>query len=773
MPKKMIFIIPMAGKGSRFAKEGYDLPKYMLEVNGKTLFEYSINSLPLDIADKIIFVCLENHESLGVSKFIKEKTKHKNIEIIKLKNVTRGQAETIYKCKNHIDSNDEILIYNIDTAFSSKNLKKVLRDKKTRKDGVIGAFIDKSSDNKWSFASLDDSNNVARTEEKEKISDYALTGLYHFSKASDFFDTAKKYIENDLTVRGEFYVAPMYNDLIRREKKYVLDIVEDFIPLGTPKDLKVLESKTSGVILTSATADITVCEVFGDLPTGLIPVNGKPIIFFILQQMLENDIKDVYIGVDYKQEKLKEVINTYFSAKLNISYIYTDKTKGPGNSLLKILQVIKSGKVVVNLGDTYIKNFDYKNFNDSIIVSKDYLDEERWATVVSKDDLVVQFTNKEKTNSKNTYAICGLYSLNNVEVFNRFRNKNIIQINDLLKYYNETNKLKVQKTDAWLDFGHIDKYYVSKKRLIQSRGFNSLEYDDLLGTITKRSENKEKFRAEIKWQINLPKNIQVLAPRVLDYSLDESPFVCMEFYSYPTLAEIFLFSELNEKVYFSIIDNLFKVLELFSKNKKEVSQDDYNKIYIKKTIQRIHLIVNEQILELFKNDTITINGEVLQNWKILKNNIFNNIESLYYKKDNCFLHGDFCLSNILYDLRSGIVRLIDPRGIWGSNENGDIKYDIAKLRHSICGDYDYIVNDLFKIKLNENEIKYSTFNSDRDSIKNYFDLKLSESYDINQIKLIEGLLFLSMIPLHKDNKKRQLVMYSKAIELLNQIEGKI
>jgi dTDP-glucose pyrophosphorylase len=239
----MIFIVPMAGRGSRFVKEGYKIPKYMIKVKNKTLFEYSLESLPLEIADKIIFICLEEHEKFGVSSFIREKTNHKTIEIIKLDEVTQGQAETVLKCKDSLSMDDEILIYNIDTAFHSKSLKNILLDDNLKKDGVLGAFIDNTPDDKWSFAMLDAKNNVLKTTEKEKISNYALTGLYHFTKAKDFFDTAKKWIENDRKIREEYYIAPMYNDLIKSNKQYTLDICECFIPLGTPKEVKDFESK--------------------------------------------------------------------------------------------------------------------------------------------------------------------------------------------------------------------------------------------------------------------------------------------------------------------------------------------------------------------------------------------------------------------------------------------------------------------------------------------------------------------------------------------------
>jgi hypothetical protein len=243
----------------------------------------------------------------------------------------------------------------------------------------------------------------------------------------------------------------------------------------------------------------------------------------------------------------------------------------------------------------------------------------------------------------------------------------------------------------------------------------------------------------------------------------------MEYYSYPTLSEIWIFSELNEKIYYSIIDRLFKILELFKSHKAEVSLKDYKSIYIEKTLSRISEIANSEILQLFEFEQLNINGKQYNNWDIIKNDIFDKVEELYYENDNCFIHGDFCLSNILYDLRSGIVRLIDPRGIWGNDENGDVKYDIAKLRHSICGDYDYIVSDLFEINIQHNEISYSTFNSNKINIKKYFDKKLRFSFELKQIKLIEGLLFMSMLALHTDSPMRQKIMYAKSIELLNNV----
>ena len=97
-------------------------------------------------------------------------------------------------------------------------------------------------------------------------------------------------------------------------------------------------------------------------------------------------------------------------------------------------------------------------------------------------------------------------------------------------------------------------------------------------------------------------------------------------------------------------------------------------------------------------------------------------------------------------------------------------YDIAKLRHSVNGLYDFITSNMFNIKI----IKEDTFKSEI-----YFDDTLSEvqtafdnliiknGIDLNQIMLIEGLLFVSLVPLHKDDFDRQLMLYLTGIHTLN------
>jgi len=240
-------IIPMAGHGKRFKDVGISKPKFMIEVRNKTLFEWSLDSLPVEISRKIIFICLEEHEKeFNVSKFIKNIMKEKypkiNYELIYLEKTTRGQVETVLHAKQLIYSENPLIIYNIDTHFISTRLKsKILTLKNQNIDGMLGCFT--SDDENLSFVEINEKGLVKRVREKEKISSLASTGLYVFSNVRQFVKAAETMIKNDRRVKDEFFVSEIYNILLKSGKKFEIDIAEEFIPFGTPEDIKKFEMK--------------------------------------------------------------------------------------------------------------------------------------------------------------------------------------------------------------------------------------------------------------------------------------------------------------------------------------------------------------------------------------------------------------------------------------------------------------------------------------------------------------------------------------------------
>lgn len=226
----------MAGRGSRFVKAGYSAPKWAISVHGKTLFEWSLLSLPLELCSHLVFIALREHESNNeLTQFIRNTLSFEGkLDIIFLDSVTQGQAETVLKGADLLDPEKPLLIYNIDTYSTSKSLASALMDEDN--DGVLGAFT--SSESRFSFAKLDSEGIVIKTAEKEAISNNALNGLYHFRRTDDFTRIARQTINDGRTDKGEYYIAPMYNALIAEGKRYVIDTCDTNWILGTPDELE-------------------------------------------------------------------------------------------------------------------------------------------------------------------------------------------------------------------------------------------------------------------------------------------------------------------------------------------------------------------------------------------------------------------------------------------------------------------------------------------------------------------------------------------------------
>jgi hypothetical protein len=138
-------------------------------------------------------------------------------------------------------------------------------------------------------------------------------------------------------------------------------------------------------------------------------------------------------------------------------------------------------------------------------------------------------------------------------------------------------------------------------------------------------------------------------------------------------------------------------------------------------------------------------------------------------------HGDPCLSNILFDGRIGLFRLIDPRG--ATVRDAALMhplYDLAKFSHSVLGGYDFVNNDLFGIEVGPDlklELQFHR-GGPSDWVKAAFrDRVAREGWDLREIRAVEASLFLSMLPLHLDHERKPLGFCLIVRRILEELEG--
>ncbi len=235
---KLQIVIPMAGLGQRFKAAGYKEPKPLIKIMNKPMIQWVVENIRLSKKPyQVSFICNKEHIDLyGMDELLKKL--EPSAAIVELSSVTEGAACTILVASESIDMNRPLLIVNSD-QFVEVNIDDFINDaEKKHVDGHIMTFF--SNNAKWSYAKVNEFLEVTEVAEKIPISNHATVGIYYFRKAEDFILGAMDMIRNDRRVNGEFYVCPVYNELIKRRKRVSIFEIETskMHGLGTPEDLE-------------------------------------------------------------------------------------------------------------------------------------------------------------------------------------------------------------------------------------------------------------------------------------------------------------------------------------------------------------------------------------------------------------------------------------------------------------------------------------------------------------------------------------------------------
>jgi hypothetical protein len=349
------------------------------------------------------------------------------------------------------------------------------------------------------------------------------------------------------------------------------------------------------------------------------------------------------------------------------------------------------------------------------------------------------------------------------------------QLFDLLDVLRAESGLRAVPAAEWLDVGSPDRQAASHRALLQKRSFNELHIDPVMGTITKRSHNVAKFIDEINYLRLLPPELQVLFPRIVQCSTSWSePFVTLEYYGYPTLSEMWVYENLDPAIWRSIFLHLHAVCrDGFGAHKRPLPASAVKRMLWDKTVERIDAVDATSPLYPFLRgaQSVWINDVALPSWQQQQQRLQAAVDDIASRAHGTVIHGDMCFSNILYDVRARILKMLDPRGSFGdAGIYGDPRYDLAKLYHSVVGGYDLMVNDLFDVHLEGDVARLSlrwrpTHNDIADEFRAVF---MTDAQLHRDVVIMTALLFASMIPLHADAPKRQTAMMVRALQLLDE-----
>lgn len=232
-------VIPMAGRGSRFASAGFVQPKPLIPVGGRPMIEWVIRNIRPARPHRFIFIAQAPHLAAHPEVRATLERLCPGAIFVTTDSVTEGAACTVLLARSFIDGDAPLMIANADQYVDLPVDDYLARMDRDRLDGLMMTFY--SDHPKWSFCRQDPAGLVTEVVEKQVVSNEATVGIYNFRRGGAFVAAADAMIARNLRVNNEFYVAPAYNQLIaagdrvgvaRTGQEY-----QGMYGLGTPEDL--------------------------------------------------------------------------------------------------------------------------------------------------------------------------------------------------------------------------------------------------------------------------------------------------------------------------------------------------------------------------------------------------------------------------------------------------------------------------------------------------------------------------------------------------------
>ena len=224
-------VMPMAGRGSRFGKEGFDIPKPLIRLHGKPFFYWAVRSVSAFIKPcSLTFVVLREHvEHYGIDQAIREE--FPEAEIAVLPEVTKGAVITCMEGVRTITDERPVVFNDCDHLFKSAEFIRLCGGAPAS-DGVLLTF--RARENKYSFVEKDKTGAVIRTAEKVAISDEAICGCYYFRNAALFRTNAEQYLTQ--CSYSEYFMSGVYNVLIENGGSVQSVPTDWHVPFGVPEE---------------------------------------------------------------------------------------------------------------------------------------------------------------------------------------------------------------------------------------------------------------------------------------------------------------------------------------------------------------------------------------------------------------------------------------------------------------------------------------------------------------------------------------------------------
>ncbi len=514
---------------------------------------------------------------------------------------------------------------------------------------------------------------------------------------------------------------------------------------------------------------------FGALPPSFLPLGNRRL--FQHQARLAPKNSQIFLTLPESFEV--SGFDNAWLAENNISVIKLPDGLSLGASLVAALNLIEQGletPLHVLFGDTLIDPLPH---GDDLVAVANVEDNYDWA-IVTEDDENWLVSSQDTLSHQEHAVVTGYFKFSNPRQLIRCITQCNWQFLEGLGRYRKTVGLSTIKVSNWLDFGHANTYYRSKSAHTTQRVFNDLKITP--EWIEKSGVHNAKIEAEANWFENLPPMIRRYTPQYLGRPKNtQNDAYRLEYLHHTALNELYVFACVPPLLWKKILKECLSFLEACASypipGEKEPSAD-LTDLFKKKTIARLRTFSSERRIQADRAFQYSAGGSSRKTLHLSINELVRGSEAHLPKGATAatLIHGDFCFSNVLYEFRTNRIKVIDPRGLTPEGEKsiyGDIRYDLAKLSHSVLGMYDWIIAGYHNTLLDGDQISITLPELSKHHDTQQLFLEMVESrFSITPAELyaMQVQLFLSMLPLHSDDEDRQNALLANAFRLYDLME---
>ncbi|QTH72553.1 capsular biosynthesis protein [Pseudoalteromonas xiamenensis] len=522
------------------------------------------------------------------------------------------------------------------------------------------------------------------------------------------------------------------------------------------------------LIMSAAYVGPEIQSEFGKIPPSFLPLGNRR----LFQHQVNLAPQGVKVCLSVPESYLISKIDMKWLDNHGIDVVRAPDGLSLGASLVASLNLSDhplDTPLHVLFGDTL---FTELPVGDDIISVSEVTDSYNWAIVTNDSMQWLKDCDNRLDPDSHSGVVSGYFKFSSPRQLIKSITQSNWQFLEGLNKYHDRVGLTSVFSDDWLDFGHVNTYYRSKASYTTQRVFNDLKIT--ADWVEKSSFKNRKIAAEANWFLNLPLTLRSYIPQFLGSTQnDDRVSYRLEYLHQTSLSELYVFSELPATIWEQILIGTVKFLKscLQESASKNEPVNRLNDLLGEKTTQRLLCYCQEHNINI--EDEWYFNNEPPVSLKTILERSQKHLPIINDDWPISVLHGDFCFSNILYDFRTNRIKTIDPRGLTTNGEltiYGDIRYDIAKLGHSILGMYDWIIAGYFDIKLENRNIQFQIdVPSQHKLIQKHFVKLVVEEFGLTDVSLMamQIQLFLSMLPLHSDDNNRQKALFANAFRIYN------